>query len=242
MINISAIMSRTFLDFQRSRRIQVNKDIMERRNLGPIYMPDKQLRIARYEKMRALIRKQTDKSDLEKFKNATEECIIEDEENEKQMLQFFDTFNLLSSGGFDYYHISPIVEMLEEKDSIVGLPSTDVVFINREQLAKLKQVIDCVPTLEFIAYKEEGAKHNWATKYAIWNVCTNNRIDLVPFKRKSRGIEIISDDEECEKEAVLYASEGEHNEIPYKLISLEEKENSKPENVWVRKLVKQKED
>lgn len=230
--------NRDFVKFQLRNYTKARSEMEERKKTGNLHLSYSKLKELRYEEGRKLLRRKTDKTMVEEFKKATEMSIIENSANENQMLEFFDLFNVLSFGGFDYYHITPIGEMIEDGESIVGVGSTDLVLVNSEHLSKLKQVIDCVPSLKFMSYMDENNNRS----YSVWNVNTNNRIDFLTFRRYQKGIEIVSEDsEDFENPMVLYANEGVHNEIPYRSISSTGNENSKLETIYVKKLVKQKE-
>lgn len=223
----------------------INPSVLRRRDLfkyerknefdGKVFLTTKQIREARYNKMYNALRRLSSKGVVEKFQDATSLSIIEDQANEKQMVEFFDLFNLLSFGGFDYYHVTPIGEIIDENDSIVGMKSTATVFINRDHLDKLRQTVECIPSLGFISYKDDQDR----TQYSIWNIGTNNRIDLVPFKRYQKGIEVVEDNAlESDDPTVLYVYEGTHDEIPFKSLSIIGNEYSKEEKIYVKKLEK----
>lgn len=190
----------------------------------------KELKELRYEIMRNSLRRLTNRNYVEKFKDSTFDALILDEYDERRMIKSFDLFNSISFGGFDYYHYSPIGEMVSENESLIGTKNTINVLINKDHLGKLKQVVDCFPQFEFISYMEDD-EH----RYSIWDKTNNTRIDLIPFKRLKDKIEIVSDDD-CEEE--FFVRYDSHNDCPYKSLSFVGNEDSKVEHIKTKQLVR----
>ena len=163
------------------------------------------------------IKRVTPRDEIQRFNDATFNEILGNEEDKETMTNFFDLFNYLSFAGFDYYHFSALADMINERDSIVGMSSTMDVLINRDHLLKLKQVVSCFPELEFISSKDEESERR---NYFIWYKGTPARIDLIPFTRNSEG-KIVVESQFAEKNSKdeFYANIDTHNNIPFKQLS-----------------------
>lgn len=199
-----------------------------------IHYASANLREVRYNIARNELRKVTPKEEVKKFNEATLFQIIGDEIDEEEMTNFFDLFNYLSFAGFDYYHYSPIGDMLNEKESIIGTSSTIDVLINKDQLLKLKKVVSCFPDLKFISSKEDGGKQN----YSIWYKDTPSRIDLIPFTRKGDNIVIELPTLDKDYSETLSVDENVHNNIPYKALATASATSQKEETILMKKTLR----
>ena len=187
----------------------------------------------RRERSRNYLRRVTSQKELNKFQDSTMFYIVENEDTEELLTEFFDLFNYISFAGFDYYHYSPVGGMLDENDSLIGISSTIDVLVNKEHLLKLKQVVECFDDLEFISYKGD-----YGQEFSIWRKGTPCRIDLVPFVRRDGQIVIDSPEVSEDYSEELYANELSHNGIPFKELSVGGEEDTRVERVNVRKVLK----
>ncbi len=91
--------------------------------------------------------------------------------------KLFDEFNSLAFAGFDFYHLNGL------KDAATNKCATINVLINKDQLKKLENVVNCDNNLFFFSYELDSK-----TKYGIVLCDTVANINLIPFTRTKNGI------------------------------------------------------
>lgn len=160
------------------------------------------------------------KLELEIFKSAIsgETSGVDQTENVKNL---FKKMNLIFSGGFDYYYISPIVEKIANGESLKNKRASIDVLINENQIGKLNETIKCTNLLELINYELDGEEKN-----AIWLKPTLATINLISFSRtEDKGILIRQGNGEgislTEDELTNFLSNenGEYEGLEYKTVS-----------------------
>ena len=167
------------------------------------------------------------------FLNSTENKIIKIDGDEKDLIDSFDILNSAIFAGFDYYHYQAIGDMINENKKLIGMDSNTTILINKDHLYKLKQVIDCMPTFDFIIRKDEKKRLH----YSIWYEKSKVAINLIPFKREENDIYIESNSDDILPQGSIFVSESDHKNIPYKyVVGIDEDYNEKLENNSVKKL------
>ena len=96
--------------------------------------------------------------------------------------KFFRLINTIIFGGFDYYYADDVKKILMKDNSEINQRIS--LLINEEHIDKLRTIVDCFPTLEFIDYDN---------KQYVWYKNTNVYCNLIPFERKDGQI-IVNDD------------------------------------------------
>lgn len=178
--------------------------------------------------------------------------------NHQLVLEAFDNFNALIGAKFDCYYTGGIMGYLATNRPLERYHGDLDLFINEEQLLTLKELIDASENFAFISNMEN--KGNNGHEYMITYKDTTMNIGLFLFARKQDNSIVIKNyyfDEQNENQE-LFVDEHHlskeytdlsfsdqiryHNNIPYKMKSLESiynsKKNSRPKDKHDAEIIK----
>lgn len=163
-------------------------------------------------------------------------------ENHRLVIECFDKFNELINNRFDCYYVGEIMGYFATNTPLERYHGDLDLFINEEQLVQLKWLIDLSSEFSFVSNMKH--KEVQSHEYKITYKDTPMSIGLFLFERNLDNS--ITTKEYYYEEAALFVDEHHfskrytdlvlsdeirnHNEIPYKMFSLEYIYNSKKSN------------
>lgn len=172
------------------------------------------------------------------------------DKNHQLVIETFDNFNELIAGKFDCYYTGGLMGYLATNHELERYHGDLDLFINEEQLLALKELIDNSPNFQFVSNMEH--KEVNGHEYKITYKDTPMSIGLFLFERQidnsittkeyyfedqnTKG-QLFVDEHHFSKDYTDMSFSDtirQHNEIPYKMMSLESiynsKKNSRPKD------------
>ncbi len=179
------------------------------------------------------------------------------EENHQLVIEVFDKFNQLIGTDFDCYYTGGLMGYLATSHDLERYHSDLDLFINEEQLLKLKELIDKNPDFSFISNMDH--KQDMGHEYKITFKDTSMSIGLFLFSRKEDNSittkqyyfdstnnhrQLFVDEQQYSKECSDFMFVDDlryHNGTPYRMLSLEsiynEKKNSRPKDRYDAEII-----
>lgn len=179
-------------------------------------------------------------------------------ENHRLVMEAFDSFNSLLAGSFDCYYTGGMMGYLATNRELERYHGDLDLFINEQQLLRLKELIDVSDDFEFVSNMSH--KEVSGHEYKIAYKGTEMSIGLFLFERNPDNSITTKEYyfEHCDTNGPLFVDEHHytkvytemsfsdstnyHNGIPYKMMSLESiynsKKNSRPKDRYDAQIIK----